>query len=97
MADRVAVTWVRFPSPAPLSRQAEATSAKSSQITLENRTALRRARHWPALADAGVALTGSGGGSRFQRARLRHGSRRSRPGTIGQKQTVSSAARRIGD
>jgi len=28
-------------------------SANASQITLEHRTALRRAQRWPALADAG--------------------------------------------
>jgi hypothetical protein len=50
---------------------------------------LGRANCRRALADAGVALTRSGGPSQFQRARLRDEGRRSRTGTIGHKRPVA--------
>lgn len=40
------LTWVRFPSPALPSRQAETTSANSRQVTLENRGAFGSIHCW---------------------------------------------------
>lgn len=60
--------------------QAAFTAANLSEIDLEK---LHGVRPRLTLADVGVALTRSGGGSRFQRARLCHGSGRSRMRKIG--------------
>ena len=73
---------LHFPA-RPIRRQP--TPARSDS---RNRTALGSARRWPALADAGVALTRSSCRPRFRRARLRHGSRRSRTRKIGQERTL---------
>ena len=70
-------------------RLAETTSAKPSQITLENRKAFGGARRWRAFAGAGVGITRGSSRLRLQRARPRHGSGPSRTGTIGQERPVT--------